>query len=803
MVDKPAAEVSQLLDEAVARSLIRATPDKLDNFQFSNSLLREALYSRLSSIKRSLLHERTAKTIECVNRAAETESPELLAHHYFHANQHARPEATLRFVILAAEKAARTLAFDEALDWCLQALLLAEAAGKLDSQCDILISLGQNQALSGHWQASRQTYLRAAELARRIGSPEKLVLAGIGVKGLISASLPPNQSAIQILSEALQQPTLLPLEVRIQAIAGLSTEQHFVPRRYRHEGLAEEADRLSVAYPSAKVRSVALEAQIFNNWRASRIELFNQFSQELLELGRKGSLPDISCKAHIFLFLGKTQINQPDAPLELDAAEELAIDLRHPKLLWQIKLARASSSLAKGNLQEYNKLIDTATQLGGRCHDPTANQHLAINLLALARLTGALDRFKSIAPSIDSAALDSALARVGTTYQHYITGQVALAHRTFGSVVEMVRTDPDADAFSLWTNCVLAEFAYLLADRATAEQLLPLLLPFRQQVAIAGWGTALEGAVSHFVGILQLTTERKQEAIASLELAVETNNSCGWPLLTARSKTALSIALAGQSDSPVMARARLLATQSSTVYTALGIDPSKHPFILPPADPNSRNIMEELLAIQDFDHNDAKEIATEPGRATICFEGDYTSLQFGTKLIRLKNTKSVQQLCVLLQHSGQHIPALILARVSSNGAGIAVDSISQAGSESSPAQDLDPQAIAAYARRAADLRALLSTPSSDPAEILEFREELEWLESTLASCTNIRGTSRQSGSDHERARISVRNNITNILKKVTNIDREFGRHLDSAIGTGHLCIYSPIKPVVWTSQATI
>ena len=796
IVDTPEGEIRDTWDIAVQQNLITPSHDRLGSFEFAHALIREALYRELPPETRSYFHFRVAETLLKKPHLGSWPSNSLaesVAHHYFYADRHASPEVTIGFALQAAEKAANSHAHEEAEILYRRAFLLSESASSPEKQCDILIALGGTQALAGDWVESRNSFCRAAEVARTRHSTNQLALAGIGIKGLIAAAVPPDRLAVETLTESLLLREHLSPELQVEATAALSTALHFAPRESRRPHLADEALTLAQTV-TPKAKALAIEAQIYNYWKPSSAKTALRYSSQLLDLGAEQDDVALEAKARFFLYIHKIQLGQIDALLELEAAERHAQEILHPKLLWQINLARASQSLASGNLEESQHHASKIRGLGCRCHDPTADQHVALSLLASARITGTTTEFDQVAELARKKAPDLPLARVGWACHLYSRDRSAMAHRTFRSCLEAVRHDPDANAFSLWVNCILAELAYLFQDETAAEQLLPLLSPLEDQLVIAGWGTALEGSISHFIGLLHATLGNHSNSRRALQKAINVNHEWGWSLLEARSQASLALEWASGSDGD-SDKARHFAAAAYNAYSRAGLDLGSHPFVTTPIGRARTTLAALLTPPRRSDH--AREAPVYPRTAnqslpTLVQDGEFASCTYMGKSFRLRNTKGVRQLSCLLQNPRTEIPSVLLAQLDSSAA---TPDRPASGNlhpkQSSPL--LDKQAIREFLARRDELRTLIEENHelNDPAELAELKDELTWISNVLKTATNHRGRSRYSTSAEERARVSVRNNLTNTISKIARHSSIFGRHLTNSVKTGTMCVYLP------------
>jgi hypothetical protein len=112
---------------------------------------------------------------------------------------------------------------------------------------------------------------------------------------------------------------------------------------------------------------------------------------------------------------------------------------------------------------------------------------------------------------------------------------------------------------------------------------------------------------------------------------------------------------------------------------------------------------------------------------------------------------------------------------------------------------IDERARRAYVQRLETLRDALGEAErrNDIGRIAPLRDEIAHLAGELARAYGGDGRPRLAGSTRERARINVRNNISNALNVLKRSDEHLWRHLVAAVRTGTFCTYRPERRVAW------
>jgi tetratricopeptide (TPR) repeat protein len=185
-----------------------------------------------------------------------------------------------------------------------------------------------------------------------------------------------------------------------------------------------------------------------------------------------------------------------------------------------------------------------------------------------------------------------------------------------------------------------------------------------------------------------------------------------------------------------------------------------------------------------------------PELSVFCRQGDYWSLEFEGRTVRVRDLKGMHYLARLLAHPGREFHALDL---------VAAESVGVARSESSLTAEvprtalgdagemLDARAKSAYRRRLAEIeddiaqaRALGDTERESQADA-----ERDFLVRELSRAVGLGGRDRRAASASERARVGVTRAIRYAMARIGEHHPLLGEHLNLAIRTGTYCGYLP------------
>ena len=196
-------------------------------------------------------------------------------------------------------------------------------------------------------------------------------------------------------------------------------------------------------------------------------------------------------------------------------------------------------------------------------------------------------------------------------------------------------------------------------------------------------------------------------------------------------------------------------------------------------------------------HTSATAAPVAPVRALFRKEGDFWTLTYDGITVRLKSSRGMRFLSLLLQAPGVEIVAtdLVDRTAPDNGATVAGPERGDAG------EHLDAAARAAYKQPLRELRDELTEAEelNDAGRSERLRTEIDFLTAELARAVGLGGRARRSGSRVERARVNVTRTIALALRRIAAQHPALGAHLARTVRTGIFCSYNPDPraPIEW------
>ncbi|MGH2774905.1 MAG: transcriptional regulator [Actinomycetota bacterium] len=187
---------------------------------------------------------------------------------------------------------------------------------------------------------------------------------------------------------------------------------------------------------------------------------------------------------------------------------------------------------------------------------------------------------------------------------------------------------------------------------------------------------------------------------------------------------------------------------------------------------------------------------SDPALSVFRREGDYWSVTFGGRTIRLRDLKGLRYLGRLLAQPGRefHVVDLVVGESNAPESGYISPELGLTHSIPSDAGELlDARAKEAYRRRLAEIDEDIEEAQAigDAERAARAEAERDFLVGELSRAVGLGGRDRRADSASERARASVTRAIRHAMTRIREYNSDLGTHLDSTVRTGTYCVYLP------------
>jgi hypothetical protein len=178
-------------------------------------------------------------------------------------------------------------------------------------------------------------------------------------------------------------------------------------------------------------------------------------------------------------------------------------------------------------------------------------------------------------------------------------------------------------------------------------------------------------------------------------------------------------------------------------------------------------------------------------------EGEYWTVGYEGRLLRLRDSKGLRLLARLLISPGRPHPALDLERLDAPGD----ETLARAVASGDAGELIDDEARRAYRARLIELRGVLEAAGGlgDADQLGAMQDEMDFITRELGRALGLGGRSRHAGSTAERARLNVTRAVKSSMRRIAAVDSELAAHLEATVHTGTVCVYTPDprSPIEW------
>jgi hypothetical protein len=226
---------------------------------------------------------------------------------------------------------------------------------------------------------------------------------------------------------------------------------------------------------------------------------------------------------------------------ELTRALDLARELGQPYYLWRARAWNATRAVADGRWAEADELRAEAMRAWAEPH-PDAEAWEKIHRAMSLALQGRAHEGAAQVLAVAEAEPVITSLRCLVAWLAARSGDEDAARDQFEAFAVDGFTAPPPDTQWLVGVTALAETCARLRDRARAEVLSALLVPFAGRMAVLdafGGGGVFLGSVSHALGLLAATRGRHEEAERWLQSALDANARFRAAAFVARTRDAL------------------------------------------------------------------------------------------------------------------------------------------------------------------------------------------------------------------------------------------------------------------------
>ncbi|HEY2691509.1 MAG TPA: AAA family ATPase [Streptosporangiaceae bacterium] len=713
--------------------------------RFRHDLVRDAVYGVIPAGTREKLHARVGAVLASfADRGRDVDSAEV-AYHLARAGP-AEAAAAADYARRAGDAALAALAFEDAAQWYERAeSSLADAGAAAADRSHASLALGSARLAAGDRAGARAAFLRAAERARQGGHPDLVARAALGFGGGpagFEVGLLDGEQ-IGLLEEARSALPEDQAALRALVTARLSVASSLIEPEPRRMQLAAEAVRQARSAGDDAALASALAALCDAQAGPDHCPARLAHAAEIIDIAARRRDPVLELLGRRLRLVALLETGAiADWDTETRAYRVTAEALGHPLYLWYVPLWRGMRALMDGRFADCRDATDAAAEIGHRAGSGNAELLVGTQRWCLAAEAGQAEEIGRLLGELERIDMGAVWAQVTRALVLAQLGRVGDSWAQFDAIAPLLGSMP-RDSEWLPSLAQVAETVALIGPHPVTRWAYDALSPYAELFAVEGICAAVRGPIARHLGLLAAALGDRAAANAHFAAAAEAARAIG-------------------------------ATQVATRIAAeagAAPDPAAGP--QEPGDP-------------------------APG-AVFRRDGDVWTLGYQGREVRLRDSKGLRDLAVLLARPGSAVAALDLATADSG----ARPQPTEPGGRHLPSDTgevLDHQARQAYQRRLAELEEEASEADAfaDAERSARVAAEREALVAALAEAYGLGGRPRRSGSPAERARTAVTARIKDAIRRVGEAHPKLGRHLSRSVRTGTFCSYEPEQPVRWS-----
>jgi tetratricopeptide (TPR) repeat protein len=650
--------------------------------------------------------------------------------------------------------------------------------------------------------SARELLLEAAAAARAANRPDLLAEAAIGIHVFNLTPGVPDEESVSLLEEALERIGDEDSAVRARLLARIATALYYkAGTAERRNSLVTEAVDMARRLDDPAVLAYVLINGQLATWGPDTTERDLEWVEELRVLTADAGNIELAIQTRTRQIDYLLELDDlAGADIAIDALERMAADCPDPRALAYVPLQRARRAALEGRFEEAERSNAEASSVAAEIEDRMI-QLLAVGQLAMLRWNqGRIGEAEQVVRRFADSASGIVGWRAALARIYCDLGREAEARR------ELERLDQMGFAnlprYNGWLNmmALLAEVCAHLGDAERAASLYPLLLPFERRNVVTAQ-SCFDGPVATYLGIMATTSRNYAAASRHFEAArtiCERMNARPFIALLDIGEAQM---LSARREAGDIERAAELLQQAGGIAAELGLDR-----IVERAE-RAREELGEVEPAQGVEAISSRPSEAIPAQAELCREGDVWAFQFDGRAIRIRDSRGVRSLAVLLDNPGVEIHSLELAGLGADPDSRGRTTVPPEGTASGAGDAgpvLDSAAKAAYRKRLEELREEAEQAESfnDPERAAKAKDEIDALTQALASAVGFGGRDRKSASNAERARVAVTKAVRATLRRINELDTELGQELGATIRTGTFCAYEPDRrqPVTWRVQ---
>lgn len=530
VVSIPDHEALGLLGEALRAGVVSQDSTPL-RIKFRHSLVRDALYQRISPQERAYFHQRFAQVLAYRHGIHAGHHLPQIAHHFYEAAASGVTEVAIRYSLEAGKWSSLCLAYEDAAHFFRKGTELLDLlpGAQRELRCELLIRLGEQLLKAGEPEAAREAFGQASRLATSLGASRLLAEAALAASpGLLAIeSGVVDTFLVELLDTAIGHFAESRCSLYARLAARLSLALHWSEDHERARELAERAALVTDAELDMEAKSSIQQALWYTRHGPAFVADRRGIASALISHDRNQISPETQLVSQLFWLYSLLERGQMRVfEEEREAYRRLAEKVKQPQGLWYAGMLDAMLALLRGNFHEATMHTEAFATLGRRMNDANAVHsqlaHAALITYELGDLRGAIPMAQSMAERFPSLIV----------WQASVAWMLALvgdARHSTELVSRLVDELPTTPVRMDWSGAIalLGEAAALNRDRHASRTLYEVLSPLHDSYVILGVCTLCWGSAARTLGLLAECVGDEDRAARHFEQSVALDAKIG------------------------------------------------------------------------------------------------------------------------------------------------------------------------------------------------------------------------------------------------------------------------------------
>jgi class 3 adenylate cyclase/tetratricopeptide (TPR) repeat protein len=531
-----ADELLDALDEAVEAQVIRETPNVVGHYSFGHAVIRQALYSELTTTRRVRLHRIAGDALSQVYGAENEDRFGEYARHYFESAVSGTVDEAIYYSRRAGECALAKVAYEEAIDHFERALHVVEdheAELPARARLDLLLALGDAQRRAGEPREAMPTLERAAQIARELGDGVAVAQAAVGYEEAFlqtGTRRSAGDAAMVLIAEGLDLVGEGTPELRARLLAARARAQYFGGQVKESVAVSELAMQVARASGDRGALLAALNSRRITIWGPYDLDERLAVAEEFVKLAEEVGHLESALEGRKWLITALIERGDIEAAEEeVERYARGADMLQQPWFLYYTPLLRAMIATLHGNFSDAERLSLDAMAIGREAQSGAAVFQHWSQMMILRWFQGRLDEMEQAAAMLREH-FSPVAGNPATIYVE--RGDFERARDHWNQLTALGFETFPRDYIWSGTLAYWSVACHRLKDKERAREMHELLRHMEGQFVVAAAAVFCLGSASRFLALLSETFGDLDEAARLYEDALAGNERLrAWPSL--------------------------------------------------------------------------------------------------------------------------------------------------------------------------------------------------------------------------------------------------------------------------------